>query len=251
MTASERLLLLCALSIPALAQWENIKSPGIPRLADGKPNLSAPAPKNSEGKPDLTGIWRHDNTLRDEANGVGFERFLPKGERIPLLPAAASLILKDHADPSERCLPDGTPEHMLPGIPIKIVQTPGLTLVLYEEFYVFRQIFSDGRKLPRDPNPAFFGYSVAHWEGNQFVVESTGFNDTVWLDKHPHGPSLKTIERYERLNSGHLRLNFTVDDPQYYARPWTVTFNFNLFADDELIEHFCENEKDLSHMVRQ
>ena len=235
------------------AQWIHLPLPGTPRTKDGKPNLSAPAPRASDGHPDLSG--RHFSNPK----GRGLERFMPDGAKVPMLPAAEKFYAEvtgngsyDAADPSERCLPDGIPNHMLP-IPIKIVQTPALVLTLFEEFFVFRQIFLDGRKLPVDPQPSWFGYSVAHWEKNNLVVESTGFNDKTYLDGEglPHSEDLRIVERYGRPDFGHMVVEFTFTDPKYYARPWTATIPFDLMPDSELIEHFCENEKDLGNTVRQ
>src|SRR4026209_2119235 len=153
----------------AQAQWVNVPLPGTPRTKDGKPNLSATAPRAPDGPPDRGGICTPSRQYTNP-NGRGLERFMPAGSKVPMLPAAEKFYAEvtgngryDAADPSERCLPDGIPNHMLP-IPIKIVQTPGLIVTLFEEFFVFRQIFTDGRKLPVDPQPSWFGYSVAHWE---------------------------------------------------------------------------------------
>ena len=135
--------------------------------------------------------------------------------------------------------------------PIKIVQSPRLTLLLYEQFTNFRQIFTDGRALPADANPAWFGYSVGKWEGDTFVAETRGFNDQSWLDDtgHPHSEALHTVERFRRRNVGHMDVEVTIDDPQLYTRPWSATFQFELIPDSDLIEKFCDNEKDQVHMV--
>ena len=158
----------------------------------------------------------------------------------------------DAPDPSERCLPDGVPNHMIP-LPIKIVQTPGVIITLFEEFFVFRQIFTDGRKLPVDPQPSWFGYSVARWEKDILVVESAGFNELTYLDGEglPHSGDLRITERYRRPDFGHLVIEFTFTDPKYYERPWTATIPFDLMPDTELMEHLCENEKDLVHIIRK
>jgi hypothetical protein len=83
---------------------------------------------------------------------------------------------------------------------LRVIQTPGVTLVLFEEFDVFRQIVSDGRTLPLDASPAVFGYSVAHWKGQAFVVESAGFSAYAYLDGsgHPDSSKLRISERYRR-----------------------------------------------------
>ena len=133
----------------------------------------------------------------------------------------------------------------------KIVQDPGLFLVLYEEFARFRQIFTDGRDFPEEMSPAWFGYSVGRWAGDTLVVDSKGFNDLNWLDDagHPHSEAMHTIERFRRRDFGHMEIQLTVDDPKTYTKPWTLTMQFQIMPDTELIEDVCENEKDAQHAV--
>jgi hypothetical protein len=102
-----------------------------------------------------------------------------------------------------------------------------------------------------DPDPAWYGYSVARWEADTFVVETAGFKEGSWLDNsgHPHTEALQLTERYRRINFGRLELVVTVNDPKAYSRPWTSdTLRFNLQPDTELLEHLCENNKDLEHL---
>ena len=254
--AIANLLLLLCLALTAQAQWIKLPLPGTPRTKDGKPNLAAPAPRVQDGHPDLSGIWISSRTYTNpSAQGLG--RYMPPGSKVPMLPGAQKFYAEitahgDAPDPSERCLPDGVPNHMIP-LPIKIVQTPSVILTLFEEFWVFRQIFTDGRKLPVDPQPSWFGYSVAHWDKDALVVESAGFNDQTYLDGEglPHSEDLRITERYRRPDFGHLVIEFTFNDPKNYERPWSATINFDLMPDTELIEHLCENEKDLVHMWRK
>jgi hypothetical protein len=135
--------------------------------------------------------------------------------------------------------------------PWKIVQTPRVTLILFEEMNHYRQVFTDGRGFPKDPNPAWFGYSIGKWEGSTFVVDTTGFNDQTWLDDpgHPHTDAMHAIERFRRVDFGHLEIDITIDDQKAYTKPWTVTARFDLLPDTELIENVCDNEKDVQHMV--
>ncbi len=234
----------------APAQWIKVRLTGTPRTSDGKPDLKAPAPRSADGKPDLTGIWTTSGGVLQNLAGRGVE--------VPMQPWAAA-VYKERFEsegrdkPQVRCMPHGVPDSMLVSdYPFKIVQTPNETLVLIEEFNQFRQIFTDGRKLPVDPNPAWFGYSVAHWEGDTFVVESSGFsNDGSWLDNggHPHTDALNLTERLRRINFGAMELDVTVDDPKTYLKPWkSITFQFRLMPDTELIEHLCENEADAIHL---
>ena len=136
------------------------------------------------------------------------------------------------------------------GMP-KIVQTSSLLVVLNEDL-TYRQIFLDGRGLPKEPNPTFMGYSAGRWEGDTLVVESTGFTDRTLLDTggHPHTEALHVTERFHRTDFGHIDLQVTFEDPAVYAKPLVVPVRMQLAADDELIEFVCrENEKDYEHIV--
>lgn len=236
--------------IPAAAQWVSIKLPGTPRLPDGKPDLTAPATRTAGGKPDLSGVWRA--TTGRYLQNIGADI----GE-LPFQPWAAALF-KERADalgkgrPSERCLPHAIPDNMMVrNSPWKIIQTPGVTILLFEEFNHWRQIFTDGREHPKENTPSWFGYSVGKWEGDTFVVDTIGFNDQSWLDDpgHPHSDAMRVTERFQRPDFGHLKLEITIDDPKAYTKPWSVNVTFDLFSDTELMESICENEKDHAHMV--
>ena len=138
--------------------------------------------------------------------------------------------------------------------PYKIVQTPALVVMLYERETVFRQIHTDGRKLPSDPQPAWFGYSVGHWDGDTLVVDTAGFNDRGWLDArgHTHSDLLHLTERFHRVDFGHMAIQIMVDDPKTYARSFTVMVNQELLPGSDLIEYFCsENERDLRHFANR
>jgi hypothetical protein len=243
--------ILCVMAGPAPAQWLKLPLPGTPRMPDGKPDLTAAVRRTPDGKPDLSGIWTTNS-------GKYLDNLAGEGAEVPMQPWAAKLY-KERRDslgrdkPQVRCLPHGAPDAMLvPGYPFKIIQTPGETILLEEEFNQYRQIFTDGRALPVDPNPAWFGYSIGKWEGDTFVVETTGFSDQSWLDNggHPHTDALHLTERFRRRNFGSLELEVTVDDPKAYTKPWkSVTVHFELLPDTELIEHLCENEKDAPHLL--
>lgn len=238
------------------AQWIRLPVPGTPRTADGKPDLSAPVPRAADGRPDISGLWQRIVRPEDRARSVGFTDqnlrvLLPPGETVPFHPWAAALFNQRFAadgagSPSERCLPKGILAPMLPPVPFKIVSGSGVIVILFEESNRYRQIFTDGRALPRDPQPAWWGYSVGTWDGDTFSVESAGFNDRTWLDKagHPHSEALRTVERFRRTSFGRMDLQVTIDDPKAYTRPFTVTLPLTLVPDTDLIEDACENEKD-------
>jgi hypothetical protein len=248
---------LCFISSPLPAQWLNYRAPGVPRTADGKVNLTAPAPKTPDGKPDLSGTWESEfgyftNLAKD----------LKPGD-IVMLPAAKALQAQregnQHADDLlVQCMPPGVPRINMSASgtmphPFKIVQTPTLIVLLYETSAnsTFRQVFLDGRPLPKDPQPTWLGYSVGRWEGNTLVVETIGFNGRAWLDSakgHPQTEAGRVTERFTRRDFGHLEIDITIDDPKAYAKPWRATVPVHLLPDSDLIETYCENEKDLPHM---
>src|SRR5437016_7829274 len=188
----QRALLALVFGLTCLqAQWIDRKAVGIPRTADGKPDLKAAAPKAHDGKPDLSGLWLL-------APGAGGLTKLKPSE----IPASATKVFKQREEnlgsdsPGTQCLPFGF--ITAGGAMVKIVQTPGLMLILTEDLE-YRQIFLDGRELPKDPNPAWMGYSVGHWEGDTLVVESNGYNERSWIENgYPHSESLRITERFRR-----------------------------------------------------
>jgi hypothetical protein len=247
---------VCALIVtlgtaaPLPAQWLKEPTRGIPRTKDGKPDLTAPAPKTADGKPDLSGLWRIDAG----AYGGNIVVDLKPGEIQPwadeLYKQRMENLGKD--DPGTfKCLPHGPRVTLGFGGWARIIQTPGVIAILYENLS-HRQIFMDGRELPTDPHPSFMGYSVGRWEKDTLVVESIGFKDTTWLDfgGHPHTEQLRVVERIRRPSLGHLDVQVTYSDPTIYSRPWTVPVKVDLVVDTEMLEYVCnENEKDYAHLV--
>jgi len=242
------------LALAAPAQWINYPSPGIPRTPDGKPDLTAPAPRTGDGKPDLSGLWQ-------PASGGADPQFADIAKELkdglPFQKWAADLVKARRAennkdDPDGHCQPLGTVKMHLHPYPRKILQLPGLIVILYERDTVYRQIFTDGRPSPVDPQPSFYGYSTAKWEGDTLVVQTNGFKDGLWLDISgtPLTDAAKVTERYHRPSFGKLEIDVTVDDSKAYTKPWTIRVNQSLAVDTDLIEFFCvENEKDARHLV--
>ena len=240
--------LVCLLvSVPAAAtaQWLDHPTPGIPRTADGKPDLTARAPRTADGKADLSGLWIIGGLAY--ATNITSVEMLPWAQKV----YTERLATYGHEDPVVTCLPEG-PRAGLHGLePLRIVQVPTMTLVLYESSPM-RQIFTDGRALPKDPNPTWMGYSIGRWDGDTFVVETTGYNDKTWLDftGHPHSDALHVTERFTRTDFGHMRLSITYDDPKTYVKPWTINTTMSFVPDTELLENVCqENEKDRHRLV--
>jgi hypothetical protein len=245
-TITSAIIGLCILPGDTYAQWLKYPTPGIPRLPDGKPNLTAPVPKMPDGKPDLSGIWQTNSG----AYNLNIGSDLKPGDMQPW----AEKLFRERTEtfgidnPEFRCLPG-----IGPGISMgtyKILQTP--SAIGFFTGGDFRQVLTDGRDLPKDPNPTWGGYSVGHWEGDTLVIESAGFNDKTWLDfgGHPHTEALHVTERFHRKDFGHMELKITFDDPKAYNKLWTISMNADLVTDTELLEYVCnENERDVKHFM--
>lgn len=239
------LVISAALSLPAAAQWLDYPTPGIPRTADGKPNLSAPAPRTPDGKPDLSGLWRvkpGDTGDTDKAvHGIKAQAWAQEVSK----KRKANL---GREDMSVLCLPFGPRASIAPD---RIIQTPGMIVILFDDL-TYRQVYLDGRPLPKDPNPTWMGYSIGHWDGDTLVVESAGYNDRTWLDGdgHPHTEALRVTERLRRPDFGHLEIEKTLDDPKALAQPLVVPIKLEFYPDTDMIEYVCaENERDHSHLI--
>ncbi len=265
-------IMLAGALVYAHAQWLNYPDARIPRTKDGKPNLTAPAPRVN-GKPDVSGLWQAERTPKSEYDtvlGNGFTDLQPdtqditknvinifwgmKPEEEPLRPEAASILKYRRERPVEfprtQCLPGSIPLTLLL-FTFKIIQTPQEIVLLPEVGDPPRQIYTDGRPLPKDPDPTWMGYSVGRWEGDTLVVDTIGLNDRAWLDSigHPRSEAMHIIERYHRNDFGHMDLEVTFNDPKYYTRPFTIKTGLRLIPDSDILENVCaENEKDRAHL---
>jgi hypothetical protein len=240
--------LLC---VAASAQWLDYPTPGTPRTPDGKANLAAPTPRTSDGKPDLSGIWRGPGGGSYDRNVA---RDLKPSDIQPWAEAVYQQRIRDMGKgaPRANCLPDPFPYYHMVDL-ARFVQTPGLIVIMYQgnTNSVHRTIFTDGRKLPDDPNPTWMGYSVGRWDGDTLVVDTAGFNDKSWLDieGHPHTEALHITERFRRRDFGHMDLEMTIDDPKAFTRPFVLKINKTLMPDTDILESVCENDHSVPHMV--
>jgi hypothetical protein len=265
------------------AQWLNYPAPGTPRTPDGKPDLTAPAPRAMDGKPDLSGTWHaHPASSEDfkrlfgaavvdnietlsvpgmELNTVSiyaasiFADFKPA--EVPMRPAAAQIFRRrvSGAEPLQTCLPLGIPVAGLVSEATKFIQSPQQLVILYESDGTHRQIYTDGRTLPKEIiQPAWLGYSAGRWDRDTLVVESAGFNDKTWLDilGHPHSEALHIVERYRRRDFGHMDVEMTFDDPEMYTQPFNIKYVLDLLPGSDVFENICnENEKDRIHTEKK
>jgi hypothetical protein len=256
---------LFGLSLSTLsAQWLDYPTRGVPRTRDGKPDLAAACPRTADGKPDFSGLWLIATKREGNANFPGCEPVSDEfvniaaslKEGLPYQTWAADLVKARRTeqrvnDPISNCLPMGPVRSHTWNGPRKAVQTPGLLILMSEFGTSYRQIFTDGRPLPADPNPSWNGYSSGKWEGDTLVVETNGFRNGLWLDAtgNPMTDAANMTERFRRPNFGTLEIEITVNDPKAYTKPWTVKLSQSIKLDNDLLDFVCvENEKDVPHL---
>jgi hypothetical protein len=264
-------VVLLTVTLSLAAQWIDFRDPQTPRK-NGKPDLGATVPRKN-GKPDLSGVWRAERppvseitsalgndftNLQIDINDVGkyyinvFWGIKPDQE--PLRPEATAILKQreNAPDPTSRCLPAGIPGGLFI-YAFKMIQTPREIVMLPEAGDPPSQIYTDGRSLPVNPQPSWSGYSVAKWQGDMLVVETTGFNEESWLDGfgHPRSETMRITENYRRRDFGHMDLEVNIEDSKYYTRPFGFKARLDLVADSDVIEYICaENEKDRAHIAK-
>jgi hypothetical protein len=266
--AAIAVIAVIANAAPLGAQWLHYSTARVPTTASGQPDLNAPAPRTADGKPDLSGMWEAEagrvsrpcpttvcEELRTSELWLDFGHGLAGG--LPYQPWAADAVKQRKVtngkeDPTSHCLPLGVPRLLVDPEYRKIVQVPGLTVILTERDASYRQVFTDGRPLPVDPQPSWNGYSTGRWEGDTLVVETNGLRDAMWLDRSgsPLTDAAKITERFRRVNYGNLEIAVTIDDSKAYTKPFTVNVKESIVLNTEMLDYICtENERDLKHLV--
>ncbi len=151
-------------------------------------------------------------------------------------------------------MPQGVPKATTLPYPVEIINAPTKVVMLYEMYSLRREIFTDGRELPKEfISPSWMGYSVGKWDGDDFVVTTAGINDQVWnidLAGHPHSDALRVTERFHRVDFGHMDIQVTIDDPKTYTKTWVMpVMRYTFLPDTDLLEFVCEKNIDPQHMV--
>jgi hypothetical protein len=211
--------------------------------ATAKPHAIA-----SSAKTDLSGVWFIDE----------YHRNLLPNEDPPFQPWAEELFKKRQEesanrtpdsgpDPTERCIPPGTPREMLQPFPWEIVYARDRIIILFEYQGLIRQIFTDGRGHPKDLQPTYMGNSIGKWEGNTLVIDTVGFNDKTWLDPMglPHSDAMHLTERIQRVNHNTLVDEYTIDDPKAYTTPWKAQRTFVLKPEWQIQEYVCSENNNV------
>jgi hypothetical protein len=249
-----------------------------PRMPDGTPDLSGlwqrtnsgPGRGRGAGGPD--GVAPIDVTTEPvelDPEGPPIAAFFEAGanmeDGLPYTPWARELrderaALNARDNPDANCMPMGFLQFHQQPQPRMILQTEKLILIEYEANYGVRHIYLDGRELPPqgEPQPWWYGYSVGHWDGDDLVVETNNLRGAEdgpydgWLDVNgsPYSREATITERFRRPTFGHLQIDFTLDDPKAYTRPWTVRVDQRLLPDQELIEFICNENQQFRQRIQ-
>src|SRR5688572_21326228 len=211
---------------------------------------TGPAPRLKNGRPDFSGVWDHPY-VPDMARSNERNPALQKGPgELPYTPAGrgnfTSYNPERDGDYTGMCMPFGLMRSFNAPYPFQIIQNEKYVAFLFEQntwFHVvpFREQHS------AEPNPTWFGESIARWDGDTLVVDTVGFNGWSRLDTrgHPHSDKLHVVQTFRRNDAGHIAYTVTIDDPVYYTKPWTNARTFTVTT-GELIEYSCvENNRSL------
>jgi len=206
-------------------------------------------PRLPWGKPDFNGVWARPYVPNMLAAGNGRNQIGPGEE--PFTEAGRRNF--DNYNPSEgdytgSCLPFGLLRAMNSPDPIQFIQTKDYFGYLYEQNTWFKVVNLDGKYRGQRLPEAWYGHSVADWDGDTLVVTTNKFNGKTRLDTigHPHSDQLTVTERFTLRNADTLDYVVIVDDPIYYTQPWNNTRVFERQTDFDLIEYSCmENNKSL------
>jgi hypothetical protein len=175
---------------------------------------------------DLTGVWRFGGGLApDNVPPMTPEAKAKFDANIPGLGGPEGKNQPLGNDPMMTCDPVGYPRVLTFGAyPMEMVQLPGRIIQFFDYFYVHRTIWMDGRKLPDDPEPTWYGYAIGHWEGDTLVVESNGYNGRAWFANggYPYSEDARLEERYKRMDHDTINITMTLTDPAMYTKPWML-----------------------------
>jgi hypothetical protein len=207
-----------------------------PLRAEGRAKI----PRAADGKPDLSGVWL--------MQGENARYYIVPEQLPPFQPGGETRFNAKHDaadDPSGlKCLPFGVPRQIFAPYATQIVQTPGQIAILYEFEHMFRVISTAGGEHSGKPDPTWNGESIAKWDGDTLVIDTTGLNEKTWMDRggHMHSDALHVVERYRRADEKTIEAAITIGDPKIFTKPWTVNRTYALRPGAKLGEYVCEEQ---------
>jgi hypothetical protein len=235
-------LIVAALAAMMLADFASAQQ--RPR----NPKLPPPvaAPRAADGHAVLGGATKEEKGVFTPLFGVTDP--ISPYDKIPFQPWAKALYdsrQKQELEPHTRCKASGTARQFQTPYGVEFVELPEQGRVYIFDIggpHTFRIVYTDGRSHPKDLEPSYYGHSIGRWEGDTFVVDTVGFNESFWLDRRglPHTTAMQTIERFKRTDSETIAYQITVHDPGAYTADWTGGFNLQRDPGVELFEYVCQ-----------
>lgn len=201
--------------------------------------------------PDFTGVWEVPlgGPARSSSSSTPSARTgFPPRPHLPLTPEWAAKVKALEASApqdtgSANCLPPGMPGIMGEPYPMEFLLTPGQVTIVIEAFSMVRHIYTDGRPMPSDPDPSFFGTSIGHWEGDTLVVESEAFSPDTKIDMMtPHSDKMKILERFHLVDPNTMNIETTITDPVALTEPYTTNRILKRHRDWTIDEYICEED---------
>jgi hypothetical protein len=235
-------------SVPAGRGGGGLAPPGAtgpagppPRSADGRVLLGGATPA-------VRGVWLPDG-------GAGVSMADPSV--VPLQPWARAVLENRRAfqlEPHTRCKPSGGIRQFLTPYGVEFVEFPELQRMYIFDIggpHTYRTIYMDGRSHPPNLRPSYYGHSIGRWEGDTLVVDTTGFNESFWIDRRgmPHTEQLRIVERFTRTSTVQIRYEVTLDDPGAYTAPWKTGFNLRWEDGTELFEYVCQQSNQAPNLM--
>lgn len=219
------------------------------------------APRTVDGQPDIQGIWQTLNTAawdiedHNDALGVPAGHGVVEGDGVPYQPWALATKQENYAnrqtrDPERQCFLPGVPRITYMPYPFQIIQQPDKITIIYEYRSTVRFLYMNGNPHPPGPIQWFMGDSRATWEGETLIVDVVHFTDQTWFDRagNFHSEDLHVVERYTPTGPDHMLYEVTIDDPQVFTGPWTMSMPLyrRQEKDIEILEYECT-----AHMIEQ
>jgi hypothetical protein len=261
LTVGAALTLAFALSVSVRAQQD-----GPPYTINPLPP-GGPPPRLADGHVDLSGHWLPNGAGQGVSGRFGVNpaargQFDPKitPEEKPVFQQWALDKIKsmtptevELSKSSVNCMPRGLPAIWLQNpYSTMLVHTPTVLAQLYEVLNNWRVIHTDGRPVPKNPEPWFHGTSAARWEGDTLVVDTTGIDERTYVQPNGwfHSDALRVTERYTRPSMNYLIVEITVDDPKVLAKPWKSAPRRWTLGNGEMYEFYCTNNKEVEELEK-
>jgi len=211
---------------------------------------TGPAPRLPNGHIDFSGVWDHPYVPDMSVTNARTPALQKGAGDLPYTLAGRQNI--DNYNPERdgdytgMCMPFGLMRSVNAPYPFQIMQNDKYVAFLFEQSTWFHIVPFKGAH-SKEPNPTWFGESIARWDGDTLVVDTIGFNGFTRLDTkgNPHSDKLHLVQTLKRTDAGHIAYSVTVDDPVYYSKPWTNERTFTM-SSGEILEYSCEeNNKSL------